>query len=256
LNRKQFLASSLFSLLASKLKAANFEMVTIQTTDLITLNYCIGGVQAYYFDFSPYDVNWYAVLDSELPTNMEVVEDAATGNAVGILIDTATASSLNDVNFQINLGAFDVEYITDIVIRVNVLASCETASDVCCTNAEQIVWINRDGGLQNFYFDGVREFNIDQRDDEEYVDSGNTSRYSTSGKVKDGRIFSTKNITKTELNALDSLNYSIQAWHLSGYEYLPISIAKGGYTKYNSRDRRFNASIRFTYSTPINIQTQ
>lgn len=230
-------------------------MVTILTTDFITLNYCIGGVQSYYFDFSPYDVNWYAVLNSELPANMEVLEDAETGNVVGVLVDTSTAS-LDGFNLSIYIGADSGEYVSDIVIRVNVLDSCETASDVCCTNAEQIVWINRDGGLQNFYFDGVREFNIDQRDDEEYIDSGNTSRYSTSGKVKDGRIFSTKNITKTELNALDSLNYSIQAWHLTGYKYLPISIAKGGYTKYNSRDKRFNASIRFTYSTPINIQTQ
>jgi len=230
-------------------------MVTILTTDLITLNYCIGGVQTYYFDFSPYDVNWYAVLNSELPANMEVLEDAETGNVVGVLVDTSTAS-LDGFNLSIYIGADSGEYVSDIVIRVNVLDSCETASDVCCTNAEQIVWINRDGGLQNFYFDGVREFNIDQRDDEEYVDSDNASRYSTSGKVKDGRIFSTKNITKTELNALDSLNYSIQAWHLTGYKYLPISIAKGGYTKYNSRDKRFNASIRFTYSTPINIQTQ
>lgn len=226
----------------------------IPQTD-ITLNICIGEALTYYFDYSPYAVNAWAQIDGNAGW-IDVLQDGDTNSALGIIIDAQGSAKTDTFTITILQDTSTGAEVAELTIKVNVLSACETASEVCCTNAEQIVWINRDGGLQNFYFDGVREFNIDQRDDEEYIDSGNTSRYSTSGKVKDGRIFSTKNITKTELNALDSLNYSIQAWHLSDSVYLPISISKGGYTKYNSRDKRFNASIRFTYSTPINIQTQ
>ena len=186
----------------------------IPQTD-ITFNICIGEAFTFYFDYSPYAVNSWAQINGNAGW-IDTIQDGDTDSALGIIIDAQVTSMTDTFTITILQDTSTGEEVAELTVKVNVLASCETASDVCCTNAEQIVWINRDGGLQNFYFDGVREFNIDQRDDEEYVDSGNTSRYSTSGKVKDGRIFSTKNITKTELNALDSLNYSIQAWHLSG----------------------------------------
>lgn len=221
----------------------------------ITINICTDKALTYYFDFSVDSVTPFIIVSGNAGW-IDILEDAETLSDVGISIDAQSASKTDSFEVTIKDGTSSGEVLNTYTITINVLSVCETASEVCCTSAEQIVWINRDGGLQNFYFDGVREFSIDQREDEDYVDTSNVSRYSTTGKVKEGRIFSTKNISKTELNALDSLNYSIQAWHLSGGEYLPISIGKGGYSKYTSRDKRFNASIRFTYSTPINIQTQ
>ena len=253
MNRKQFIGGSLLSLLASRLFAdtINFEKNMAD----ITINICKDKSLVYYFDFSTDTVTaWNSITGNA--GWISILQDGETSSAIGISIDAQNTSMSDTFEVTVKEATSIGETLNTYSVTINVLGVCETASNVCCTNSEQIVWLNRDGGLQNFYFDGVREFNIDQRDDEEYIDSGNASRYSTSGKVKDGRIFSTKNITKTELNALDSLNYSIQAWHLSDSKYLPISISKGGYTKYNSRDKRFNASIRFTYSTPINIQTQ
>lgn len=130
--------------------------------------------------------------------------------------------------------------------------------DNCCDNQTNIVWLNREGGYQNYIFSGLKTFE---------VKGGNAKTFKRDGIVKyyeredvyDGRVVTTSAITKAHVDYLDSLRYSIQAWEWdeSDDSFREILVDVENFVKYTSRDNGiYDVAIRFIYADSIKIQTQ
>jgi hypothetical protein len=142
-----------------------------------------------------------------------------------------------------------------IIIHVLSQATCAETYSNCCGGIN-IQWLNQKGGMQNYYFNGVRTFEVRQEEIKQFVDANSISRYSDRGKVYEGEIASTKAIPKTHADMLDSLRYSIQAYVNLDDVLYPILIDAEGYTKYKSKDKKYDVYLKFIYADPIKIQTQ
>lgn len=221
----------------------------------ITISLCANDDIIHYFDYSAVGVSVWSEVEGNAGW-IAVAQESQTGSAVGIIVTGQSAGTSDTFTVNIYDEVEGGELLDSWEVKVEFLEDCSTASDICCTGAEEIVWLNREGGLQNYYFNGVRTYGIEQQDEQKYIDYANVARSSSTGKVRGSRLFTTRNVPQSHIDLLDSLQYSIQAWHLVDGEYLPISPARTSYTKYKTRDKFYTASLAFTYSKPINIQTQ
>lgn len=131
----------------------------------------------------------------------------------------------------------------------------------CCVNYPNgrvnIVWLNREGGYQNYIFQGVKTFEQRVGDERTYKD-GSILKLSQRKNVYSGRIVTTSNIPQLHVDYLDSLRTSIQAWEWNESDdtYTEILLDNSDYVKYTTRQKLFDISIRFIYAEEIIIQTQ
>lgn len=253
MQRKQFIGLSflsILSLLSKRVLADTFKPMAD-----ITLTLCTNTDLIHYFDYAAVGVNVWAEITGNAGW-IAVAQESQTGSAVGIIIDEQSAAISDEFTISIYDEVEGGALLATWTVAVNVLSVCSTASDICCADGEEIIWLNRSGGLQNYFFNGVRTYAIEQEDEKRYIDYANISRYSTTGKVREARLFTSKSIPQTHIDLLDTLRYSVQAWYKTGGVVYPIMIPQGGYTKYNTRDKIFTANLSCALAEPINIQTQ
>lgn len=131
----------------------------------------------------------------------------------------------------------------------------------CCNNNDNgltnIVWLNREGGYQNYIFRGVKTIEVKGGSGKAYKKDF-ISKWSSREGVYNGKIVSTSNIEQSHVDYLDSLRYSIQAWEWDDVAatFQEILIAPDDFTKYTTKQKLFDVSIRFIYAHELLIQTQ
>lgn len=129
--------------------------------------------------------------------------------------------------------------------------------DNCCDNQTNIVWLNRQGGYQNYIFSGIKTIQVDGGDGNTFKRDGLKKYYERTG-VYDGRIVTTSSIAQSHVDYLDSLRYSIQAWEWDETDdsFREILVDVQNFVKYTTRQKLFDVAIRYIYSDEIVIQTQ
>lgn len=127
----------------------------------------------------------------------------------------------------------------------------------CCDNQSNIVWLNQQGGYQNYIFTGIKTIQVKGGDANTFK-SNNITRYYQKENVYDGKIITTSNIAQAHVDYLDSLRQSIQAWEWNTVldTFREILIEVEDYDKYTTRQKLFDVPIRFIYADSIVIQTQ
>lgn len=137
------------------------------------------------------------------------------------------------------------------------------AVEFCCTEGVNITWLNREGGFQNWVFDGVRTIKVRLNNDNTFkrIDSVGdlTKHYSEREEVYDAVIATTKDITRTQLKKLDSLLQAIQAYLFNEETQLfdiPILLDSKSYSKFKTTDKFFEVKITYIIATEIKIQSQ
>lgn len=127
----------------------------------------------------------------------------------------------------------------------------------CCTNQTNIVWLNREGGFQNYIFSGVKTIEVSGGDAKTFKRNGIIKYYQREN-IYDGKIVTTSNIPRNHVDYLDSLRHSIQAWEWNQADstFREILIDIEDYVKYTTRQKLFDVAIRFIYADEILIQTQ
>lgn len=128
----------------------------------------------------------------------------------------------------------------------------------CCDNQTNIVWLNRQGGYQNYIFTGVKTFSVDTGDSKTFIKDGVKSIYQRK-EVREGFIVSTSIISKAHVDYLDSLRYSIQCWEWndSTNVFKKLLIDEKTFTKYTSRNNEIlDVFLRFYYADELTVQTQ
>lgn len=128
----------------------------------------------------------------------------------------------------------------------------------CCDNQTNIVWLNRQGGYQNYIFSGVKTFQIDGGTGKTFKQNL-IKKYCERKDVYEGKVLTTSAITKAHVDYIDSLKYSIQAWEWdeSDNSFTEILLDTDSFVKYTSRDNAIlDVAIKYIYAKEIKIQTQ
>ena len=144
-------------------------------------------------------------------------------------------------------------------IEINVNSCLTDFYDNCCDNQCNIAWLNPEGGWQNYIFTGIKTFEVQQENGNTFKTSNKTIKWSERKEVYEATICTTGNIPKAHVDYIDSLRYAIQAYlynpTTSAFD-IPILIDSESFTKYTSRQKLFDISIRFIKAKEIQVQKQ
>jgi len=148
-----------------------------------------------------------------------------------------------------------------LTYQVNILvANCvETTFENCCDNVCNIVWLNREGGWQNYIFTGIKTFEVRQDKPTQYMEFMNVRKYAERKNVFEGVVCTTGNVPKSHVDYLDSLRYSIQAFLFNTVTEewdIPIAIDSESWVKYNTKDKLFDIRISYIKAKEVKIQSQ
>lgn len=217
-----------------------------------TYTLCIGVRKTITLDLGTYASDWYAVAatsDASLTTLYR-----PDGSVLGYAFENVTPGTYT-ASVTVRQSTADGDILGTYTIAVIVKSVCTELTTNCCEGVD-IAWINREGGIQNFYFNGkAREFNVRQDDVANYIDSRGIARYARKGQVYRGMVISAGDITKEQVDLLDGLRISIQQYVEAATTLYPIVVDADNFTKYKRNDKFYDVTITFYYATPINIQT-
>lgn len=144
-------------------------------------------------------------------------------------------------------------------VQIIVSATCTTSTyENCCANQYNLVWLNREGGYQNYIFTGVREFQVDIDDAKTFVTSDYIKKFSQVTGVYDAVIATTGDIPRSHVEMLASLQYAVQAWIYDETEqtYTEILLDKANFSKRKTTDKFFDVRVRFILAKELLIQSQ
>lgn len=128
-----------------------------------------------------------------------------------------------------------------------------------CNNSEaiNIIWINRQGGRCSYIFDQRKNFSVDVPKNRTFDNNGIIKN------VYNGKIFEQKTVYKTglsreEIDLIDTLRYSIQAWEYNETTDVstPIFIEPNSFDKYNTKENMYEINIKYKLAEYKEIQNQ
>jgi hypothetical protein len=186
-----------------------------------------------------------------------ILENGAAPNTYsGWEINTNTADSGSySFSFQETTLSGNIQWQVNIVVGQCGIVNYTS----CCNNQINLAWLNRQGGWQNYIFTGIKTFEVQQNSSDLFKTFNKVAKYSEKTNVYNAVIATTGNIPKSHVDYLDSLRYSIQAFmfnEVTNAFDIPIVLDSEDFTKYTSRQKLFDITIRFIYSTELIIQSQ
>lgn len=127
----------------------------------------------------------------------------------------------------------------------------------CCDNQTNIVWLNRQGGFENYIFSGVKTFEVDGGSSKTFI-TNFLKKYSEKTGIYNGKVVTTSSVPRSHVDKLDSLRQCIQAWEWDEDDntFTEILVDTTDYEKYGSKQKIFDVAIRFIYAEEILIQRQ
>lgn len=128
--------------------------------------------------------------------------------------------------------------------------------DNCCSDDNvNIVWLNRQGGRGNFIFSQRRDYNVEVGKKNTYI-TNDIKKYAEIKNVYNGMKVYATGLTLNQIDFLDTLRYSIQAWMFKNNNFIPILLDVDSFEKYNTKENMYEISLSFIFAEQLNIQRQ
>jgi hypothetical protein len=172
-----------------------------------------------------------------------------------------TIISINDISVA---GITD-EFLVIINLLPDYVNGLPNYDNECCS-AINIIWVNREGGYENYIFTGRRQvYEVEPGEEEAYKTRGLVRKNSQIKDVYRAVICGTQEIPANHLIKLESLRNSIQAWlyddSLPAYanwndRFIPIVIDRETFITRDTREKVIQRNIRFLIGQEVIIQTQ
>ena len=146
----------------------------------------------------------------------------------------------------------------DACLIVEVVDSL-TDSITTCNNSDTItlVWITREGGRGTYLFDQRKDFKGIVGDVKTFDNNG-TIKYINRGKNFVYKVVYKTGITDDEVDLLESLRYSIQAWEYNATTDVstPILLDSNSYDLYSTKTQLNEVNLKYRIATYKEIQNQ
>jgi len=260
--RKQFIGLSFLSILSLWTKKVFGDTIEKRKEMILLKKYfiCDGREGSFNFDLSPYFTLPYAYMVSALPTGFTDLYNKYT-SLYGFSVAPNTANGIYEIVIAATeLGGSDP---VEFMLQFQIATDCATEITTCCDDDAVVIrWLGREGGIKQWTFSGVRTFDVEVGDANTFKNSDMQLLYSQRTGIYNGKLLTTGNITRTQVDFLDEVKYSIQVWEWTDadtpgtYYAVPITVNNDSFGKYKSRDKLFDVSLKYILSTEIQVQTQ
>lgn len=190
-----------------------------------------------------------------------------TSNLDGYVIQytadlTGTANGTYPLSFSANDGSGD-EYF----VIFEVVTACEIPTyTLDCCGAINLVWLNKEGGYENYIFTGRRQvYEVEGGEAIEFKTANLTRKNAQLSNIYNAVIVNTGDIPREHLVKLASLRSSIQAWIYEGElpayiefdeRFEPILIDRDSIVVNDTREKIIQRSVRFIVAKEVVIQSQ
>jgi len=146
----------------------------------------------------------------------------------------------------------------DACLIVEVVDSL-TDSVTTCNNSDTItlIWITREGGRASYMFDQRKDFKGIVGDVKTFDNNG-TVKYINRGKNFLYKVIYKTGISDEEVDLLESLRYSIQAWEYNATTDVstPILLDSNSYDLYSTKTQLNEVNLKYRIATYKEIQNQ
>ena len=211
------------------------------------------GMGLFTFSFEPYyGSSWICEAPDAPPTGFQEILDANNVLRGYTLTNVADGT----YSIQVNAAAFGGTY--EGYLLEFIVGDCDTMQDVGCCNTDAVTirWLGREGAIKEWYFNGVKEYEVEVGEANTFKNTSRQLQYSQRKDIYNGKMVSTKSISRAQVDFLDELKYSIQAWEWDGTTATAITLNNDSFFKYKSRDKLFDLSIRYVIAEEVIVQTQ
>lgn len=218
---------------------------------------CDTSVKQVNLDLNPFGLDWWIDTTSK-PAWVTEYQDSVSASTVAYGINPALVAA---GTYRIEFSAFqddaNGESLGDFYIEIIIPDTCDVEQDICCSNeAVALRWLNREGGISQWTFSGVRRFEMRLGDANTFKNISLERFYSQRKDVYHGKTVNTRQISREQAEYLDSLKYSIQAWEWDGTTATPILLDNDSYLKFASNTRIFEVSVKYILAQEVIVQTQ
>jgi hypothetical protein len=148
--------------------------------------------------------------------------------------------------------------LTDACLIIEVVDSLTDLSETCSSsNNITLVWITREGGIATYIFDQRKDFKGIIGDVQTFDNNG-TVKYINRGKNFIYKVVYKTGISDEELDLLESLRYSIQAWEHNPITRIniPILLDSNSYDLYSTKTKLNEVNLKYRIATYKEIQNQ
>ena len=181
-----------------------------------------------------------------------------SGGFVGFILKlnvTPTTIGTYTYNFSTNLTSPPLpthQLILEVVDSLTTpLTECYNSNDII------IIWINREGGRSSYIFNQRKDFGGNIGDSKTFDNNG-IVKYFYKGKNFTNKVVYKTGISNNEVDLIESLRYSVQAWEYNPVTDVstPILIDPNSYVKYNSKIKFNEISLKYRIAEYKEIQNQ
>lgn len=146
----------------------------------------------------------------------------------------------------------------DACLIIEVVDSLEDSVETCNnSNTKCIVWITREGGRASYLFDQRKNYGGTIGDGQTFDNNGSIKYLSRGKHFQTVTVFKT-GLSNTEVDLLESLRQSIQAWeyNMDTDVSTPIILSPEGYEKYSTKSTLKEDQIKYRIATYKEVQSQ
>lgn len=147
----------------------------------------------------------------------------------------------------------------DYCLILEVVSSLTEPITVCeKTDNVNLVWITREGGRASYIFDQRKDYGTNLGESKSYDNNGYL-RFINRGKNFENKTVYKTGLSNDEVDYLESLKYSIQAWEYNSATdaLTPIIInTDSSINRYSSKSKINEVVIKYRLATYKNIQNQ
>lgn len=216
-------------------------------------------------DFRYLSNTFFAYLEEpgDVPAFVTVITSGLNFDSV-IAISIATGATAG--TYTIPIGVQDIHNGTVIehaLIVIEITEDCIQEQELCCTDGVGIRWLSKAGGIKEWVFPGVREFEVRVGDAITFKNTSLQKRYSERKDIYTGKTVNTKRITQAQYDFLTELKYAIQAWEIvrgelangdETVDYIPILIDNDSFSTYTSRTKIFEFGLTYILAEETQMQ--
>lgn len=182
------------------------------------------------------------------------------------------ATETADNVYSIDTNTMSLNEVYEIVVTVDGVAKTFTLKAINCAASSvqnvndcekspiQVVWKNRAGGWNNYWFIQDKQYSVDQSEGKTYITKDDEKKWTTRGDIYDAVTVEQKQIPKSHVDFVRSLRDSIQAYVATDITnpatFVPIMLEEESFNLYSISDEFFGVTFKFTYAKKRKVQLQ
>lgn len=186
--------------------------------------------------------------------------------------NSITYTSLGSNQYSIDTNSLTLNTTYNLSVTVDGVSKSFTLKAIDCASVSllslsdceneplQVIWKNRAGGWNNYWFMQDKGYAVDQANAKSYININDELKWTSRGDIYDVVEINNQLVPKSHVDFIRSLRDSIQAYIVSDLNdvrtYIPIILEEESFSLYKTGDEFYSFSFNFKYAKKRKVQNQ